>query len=181
MTRHTLKGADGLMDKLKKMSKGMSGKLTVGWMAEANYPDGMPVAQVAYWNEFGHGGNFPSPARPFFRTMIDKESPTWAGKIANLAEATDYDGQRVLKMLGEDIEGALKQSITEFDSVPLSPTTLVLRDQFWGNPRDIRVSDVLNAQKLVASGATGATGTQAKPLVWTSNMLDSTAHKVEAL
>ena len=64
------------------------------------------------------------PARPFFRGMIAKESPTWPDKMAKLAEATDYDGNKVLAMMGEDIKGALQQSINDLETPPLAQSTI---------------------------------------------------------
>lgn len=154
------------------------GKVKIGFLEGATYPDGTPVAAVAAWNEFGHEGNFPAPPRPFFRTMIAKESPGWPAKMADLAKATNYNGSLVLKIMGEDIAGALKQSIIETNDPPLSQTTLVLRKRFWGNPGDITASDVVAAQQAAAAGNAGASGTQAKPLVWTGHMLQSVGYEV---
>lgn len=165
-----------LTDIARKMG---GGKVQVGFLEGATYPDGTPVAAVAYWNEFGHGGNFPSPPRPFFRAMIAKESPSWPGKMAALAKAYNFDGQKVLAIMGEDIAGALRESIIDTNSPALSPTSLVLRARFWGHPGDIRVRDVLSAQEAVAKGNAGASGTQAKPLVWTGHMLASVGFEVK--
>lgn len=155
------------------------GKVQIGFLEGATYPDGTPVAAVAAWNEFGHEGNFPAPPRPFFRTMIANESPGWPAKMANLAKATHYDGKLVLKLMGEDIAGALKQSIIETNDPPLSGTTLILRKRFWTNPGDITASDVVAAQQAAANGENGASGTQAKPLVWTGHLLQSVGYEVK--
>lgn len=48
-----------------KTDKGVRG-YKVGWPAEAKYPDGTPVVNVALWNEFGVPENG-LPERPFFR------------------------------------------------------------------------------------------------------------------
>ena len=74
-----------------------------------------------YWNEFG---NSEQPARPFFRQMIAKESQSWPKKMAKLAKVTDYDGDKVLGLMGEDIQGAIKQSINDLQSPPLAPSTI---------------------------------------------------------
>lgn len=171
--------SDNVTRKLKEIAHKMSGSVSVGFLEGATYPDGTPVAAVAFWNEYGHAGPFPSPPRPFFRTMIEKEKPTWGGKVAGLAKATDNNGPKVLALMGEDIEGALKQSITELAEPALSPTTLMLRKKFGNSPENIKLSDVLEAQKAVARGEQGATGTQAKPLVWTGNMLNSVNYEVK--
>lgn len=164
-----------LTDIAKRMG---GGSVRIGFLEGATYPDGTPVAAVAYWDEFGHEGNFPAPPRSFFRTMIAKESPHWGAEMAKLAKLTNYDGLTVLKLMGENISGALKQSIIETNDPPLSPTTLVLRAKFWTNPQAITIRDVLAAQHEAANGAEGATGTQAKPLVWTGHMLDSVGYEV---
>ena len=163
-----------LTDIARKMG---GGKVAVGFLEGSTYDDegGTPVASVAYWNEFGHGGNFPSPPRSFFRTMIAKESPKWAGVMATYAKAANFDGAKVLGLMGEYIGGDLKESIINTNSPPLSHTTLVLRKRFWGHMGDIRISDVLAAQH----GGKEASGTQAKPLVVTGHMLASVGFEVK--
>ena len=122
MPDKVLSGADGVMKALEDIARKMGGgEVAVGFMAGATYPDGTPVAAVAFWNEYGGPGRQP---RPFFRQMIAQESPPWPGKMAKLAKATDYDGDKVLALMGEDIKGALQQSINEFQSPPLAPSTI---------------------------------------------------------
>jgi hypothetical protein len=122
MAGHTLQGADGVAKALEEIAKRMGGgEVAVGFMDGATYPDGTPVAAGAYWNEFGKEGQ---PPRPFFRQMITAESPAWPKKMAALAKATDYDGDKVLALMGEDIKGALQQSINDFQTPGLAPSTI---------------------------------------------------------
>ena len=122
MATKVLTGGDALQKKLAEIAQKMGGgAVEVGFMSGATYPDGTPVAAVAFWNEFGTSR---APARPFFRGMINSESPTWAGKMAKLAEVTNYNGEQVLGMMGEDIQGALKQSINNFTTPELAPRTI---------------------------------------------------------
>ena len=122
MPDKVLSGADGVMKALEDIARKMGGgEVAVGFMEGATYPDGTPVAAVAFWNEFGSVGQ---PARPFFRQMIAAESPTWPDKMAKLAKATDYDGPRVLALMGEDIKGALQQSINDFTTPALAESTI---------------------------------------------------------
>lgn len=180
MAGHSLQGADGVAKALEAIAKRMGGgEVAIGFMEGATYPDGTPVAAVAFWNEFGHGGNFPAPPRPFFRNMIAKESPTWPKKMAALAKATDYDGAKVLALMGEDIKGALQQSLNDIVEPALSKTTLMLRSIYGNSHSEIRARDVLAAQELVAEGNKGAEGTQAKPLIWTGHMLNSISYEVK--
>lgn len=178
MAERVLEGGEVLKKYLEQISVKMSGTLKAGFLSGATYPDGTLVAAVAFWNEFGHKGRFPAPPRPFFRSMVSAESPTWGPKLAKLAVAMNYDGEKILGMLGEDIAGALRQSITELMTPELSPTTLMLREIYGNSHTEIRARDVLAAQELVAEGHTGASGTQAKPLVWTGHMLNSVDYEV---
>lgn len=177
---HNMPVAEHVNKVLQGIARKMGGgKVRIGFLEGAVYPDGTPVAAVAFWNEFGHEGNFPSPPRPFFRNMIKRESAGWGSQMATLAKATNFDGPRVLEIMGGNIANALQQSITEFNDVPLSETTLVLRARFWTNPQDITIRDVLSAQQTVAAqDGDMASGTQAKPLVWTGTMLRQVGYEV---
>ncbi len=125
MADHVLHGADGVSKALEEIARKMGGgEVAVGFMEGATYPDGTPVAAVAFWNEYGGPGRQP---RPFFRQMIAKESPTWAAKMGKLAKAMDYDGAKVLALMGEDIKGALQKSINDFQSPPLAPSTIAAK------------------------------------------------------
>lgn len=113
---------DRVTAKLAEIAERMGeGQVNVGFMEGATYPDGTPVAAVAYWNEFG-GPN--RPPRPFFRKMIAAESPSWAGKMSKLVKSQKYDSHAVLALMGEDIKGALQQSINDFSSPPLADSTI---------------------------------------------------------
>lgn len=93
--------------------------VTVGFHG-GEYPDGTPIAAVAFWNEYGHGA---TPPRPFFRQMIAKDSPEWAGRMAQSAKYYKYDGHKVLDVMGVSIGEALQQSINDFTTPALSPNT----------------------------------------------------------
>lgn len=112
---------DGLAAALKGISAKMSSSVEVGFLEGATYPDGTPVASVAFWNEYGNGS---APPRPFFRTMIEKEKESWPGKLAAAYKATGGDGDKALALVGEDIDGALKQSINDFSSPALAQSTI---------------------------------------------------------
>jgi hypothetical protein len=115
-----MSAADKLAAHLKGLAEKFSGSVNVGFLEGATYPDGTPVAAVAFWNEYGSSG----PPRPFFRSMIEEEKPTWGGKVAKLAKATDYDGAKILALMGEDIQGALIQSINDFTTPGLAQSTI---------------------------------------------------------
>ena len=174
-----LTGGDKLEKVLASIGENVDGGLKVGFLSGATYPNGTSVAQVAFWVEYGHGGTFPAPPRPFFRRMVNEHSKGWALTLARAIKYTEYDGGKALKIMGEHIKGQLQDSIINFDGGELSPTSLILRKKFWTNPEDIRARDVLDAQEAVNNGEKGASGTQAKPLVWTGHMLNSIDYEVD--
>lgn len=104
-----------IIDKLESKT------LAVGFMSNATYPDGESVATVAANNEYG---NSKQVARPFFRQMVANESPTWASKLGNALIASSYDADKALEIMGEDIKGALQESINAFKEPALRPATI---------------------------------------------------------
>ena len=48
----------------------MNASVRVGVLENATYPDGTPVAMVAFWNEYG---TKTSPVRAFFRTTVSDQ------------------------------------------------------------------------------------------------------------
>lgn len=118
-----VKGGDLFAKALGSIQKKISGgqKLTVGFYAGSTEDDGTPVATVAYINEFG-GGNV--PPRPFFRSMIAKESPTWGKKFAKILKSNDVDVTTGMKLLGEGVKDQLVQSIVEFSDPANAASTI---------------------------------------------------------
>lgn len=117
-------------EKLEARLKELAAKVTnasdlhVGFLEGATYPDGgLNVPTVAIINEFGAPSRG-QPPRPFFRTMIAKESKHWGDDVGQLLLMHDYNAETALNLLGEDIKGALKQSINDLTSPPLAPSTV---------------------------------------------------------
>jgi len=170
-----LSGGDKLNQYLNDLGKKLGSKQTlqVGFLPKATYPDGTSVAMVAAIQEFGAPAKG-IPPRPFFRTMIAKDSPKWGAAFASLLESNGYDAKASINKMGAGIAQRLRSSIIETTSPPLSPVTLLLRQRFGNNPQDITFADVQEARRDIALGVTpNVTGTQAKPLEWTSHMLNS--------
>lgn len=118
-------GGDALERKLAEMAEKLGeGKvLRVGFLENATYPDGQQVAMVAAANEFGNPANN-QPPRPFFRNMIADKKDNWPDDIGRIAQATGFDGEQTLGLVGEHIKGQLQQSIRELMEPPLSPVTI---------------------------------------------------------
>lgn len=118
-------GGDALERKLAEMAEKLGeGKvLRVGFLENATYPDGQQVAMVAAANEFGNPANN-QPPRPFFRSMISDNKDNWPDDIGRIAQATGFDGEQTLGLMGEHIKGQLQQSIRALMEPPLSPVTI---------------------------------------------------------
>jgi hypothetical protein len=156
-----------------------AGTLNVGFLVNARYPNGQPVAMVAAIQEYGApGARFPIPPRPFFRPMVRSKSKAWPAAVAALLKQHDYDAQKALAVTGDAIAGQLRQSIIDVNAPPLSPVTLMLRKMFGNQPHRIRLRDVFTAIGRVQRGQSpGAAST--KPLVWTGLMLGSVDYEVK--
>lgn len=118
-TSRFLKG----VHKLSQEAEG-GGHTTLKLPATPTVIKGPPVAQVAFWDEFGTQTSKP---RPFFRGMIAKQSRTWGTKLGNAAKKTMANGGkpdpvRWMTLLGTDIKDQLKRAIRAWpaDNAPLT-------------------------------------------------------------
>lgn len=118
-------GGDRLDAALRKIATQLekAQKVDVGFMTGSTYPDGTSVPMVAAIQNFGAPAAG-IPPRPFFSDMVKAQSPSWGGKITQVLKATDYDAKQTLSLMGEDISGALQDSIVAADYVPLKPETV---------------------------------------------------------
>lgn len=105
----------------------------VGFLEDATYTGedksepGLPVAQVAFWNEFGKDGSDDTPKqppRPFFRRMIAEITPQVSQKTEGALERAKMDTEGALALLGEWLHDELVSSIDKLVDPPLSPVTI---------------------------------------------------------
>lgn len=120
----SIRGGDKLEAALRDMAERVAvpATLRVGFLENARYPNGTPVAMIAAINEYGKPPT--QPPRPFFRRMIAKYSGEWAAAIAGLLQANDLDAVKALDLAGAAIAGQLRQSIVDLVSPPLAPSTI---------------------------------------------------------
>jgi hypothetical protein len=177
-----LSGGDKLRAMAVAAEKQTTGKprtLRVGFLENATYPNGTPVAMIAAIQEYG-APRVGIPPRPFFRTMIAKHKDEWGKGIAGVLAANNYDVEKSLALLGQVIEGQLRQSIIDVLAPPLSPTTIMLRKMKSQNPAlrtSMTYADVIEARRRVAAGYS-MSGVSTKPLVDTGHMLNSVHSEV---
>lgn len=100
--------------------KDMNASVRVGVLENATYPDGTPVAMVAFWNEYG---TKTSPVRAFFRTTVSDQKKNWVLSVQNLMKMHD-DPKKVMGLMGEHMRGQIVQSINTWTDPPNAPYTV---------------------------------------------------------
>lgn len=123
-----LKGGEALKRHLTtiKDALGSSAAVNVGFLPDANYPSegdkpAIPVAQVAFWNEFGTKR---APPRPFMRETVASKSPRWGIALGAALRMSDYDPVPAMASMGELIRGQMANTISNFKDPPLAPYTV---------------------------------------------------------
>lgn len=151
-----LQGGKALQRYLKNMAAelGDGATLKVGFFADATYAGGTarftkkrrakmssagkqfaefiegkdkfsgPVAQVAAWNEFG---TQKTPPRPFMRKTVASKSPRWGNGLGRALRDNHYNSYDALHVLGEVIQGQMRQTIIEFRDPPNAQLTVDLK------------------------------------------------------
>lgn len=181
MAAYSFTGGDKLKAKLEELSKKVAKAaiVQVGFFEGSNESNGASTPMVAAIQEFGAPAKG-IPPRPFFRTMVAKEEGHWGEDLGAALLATDYNAEKALGQMGEAMGGELRESIIALTEPKLSDVTLLLRERFGNQPQEVTFANVQQARHDIAEGVEpNVSGTQAKPLIWTGDMLDSITHKVE--
>lgn len=118
-----------LADVLKKADAAKGKKIQIGVVDVQHYPNGLPVATIAYIHEYGTER---IPARPFFRPTIAAHRKTWAdlmrkGFYSAMHGKTDIDG--VFNQIGLKAAADIKFTISNISTPPLAPATVKARNR----------------------------------------------------
>lgn len=167
-------GGDKLKAALDQIAKKLTSaaKVEIGFFEDQTYPDGTPVALVAAVQQWGA----PSrgiPPRPFMTKVVADHSAEWPDQVATLLKANDLDAKKTLGQMGALIESEITDAIFEFDGVPNSPVTNLLKQRFPQGGQTF--ADVLKAREDVRNGATAPAG---KQLVQSGLLASSPKHQV---
>ena len=100
--------------------KDMNASVRVGVLENATYPDGTPVAMVAFWNEYGTKR---SPVRAFFRTTVSENKKNWVLSVQNLMKIHN-DPKQVMGLIGVHMQEQIVQSINTWSDPPNSAYTI---------------------------------------------------------
>lgn len=176
----TVTGGNKLSQRLTEMANalGSGAAVDVGFLENATYPDGKPVAMIAAIQEFGA----PSrniPPRPFFRTMIAAHAKEWPKLIAKQLPVNGYKVQPTLAQLGTEVQGELQQSIRDLTSPALSPITVMLRGmRSQKRYKNMKFGALISeARTRVDAGKTNY-GASTKPLIDTGQMIRAVDYRV---
>lgn len=172
-------GGDKLEKVLAQLGGVGNGSVNAGFLSGAKYPTGTPVAAVAFWNEYGHGGDFPAPPRPFMRPAVDEDSGKWVSTLGKALKHYEYDADAALSVTGQVMVESIQGKIKDADVAQLSETTKILRAKFGMDTSRINKTEVLIAQREAAEGKTGVSGAGAKPLNHTGHMVRSVDFEVK--
>ncbi|WP_392430524.1 hypothetical protein [Edwardsiella piscicida] len=114
---------DKVMDALDAAESALQSlQLKAGFIDGAKYPDGTPVAMVAYTDEYGVPERN-QPPRSFFRNAIAEHESEWSEKITDGIKA-GVPVDQVLSSVGEVIVADIRKSIATLMEPPLSPATI---------------------------------------------------------
>jgi hypothetical protein len=122
----TIRGGDRFEKALAQISAMLRTSPTVarvGFLENAKYPDGTPVAAIALIQDMGAPGAG-IPPRPFFRNMIAAKQAEWPPAIARLLRENNYDARVALGIAGAAIAGQLRESIINTNDPPLAESTI---------------------------------------------------------
>lgn len=121
----TIRGGDKLEARIREIARnlGSGATLAVGFLENATYPDGKPVAMIAAIQDFG-APRAGIPPRPFFRSMVAAKQGEWPKAIGDLLKANNMDPMRALNIAGFAIAGQLRQSIIDTNAPPLAQSTI---------------------------------------------------------
>lgn len=140
-----------------------------GWFESARYDDGVPVAQVAIYNEYGTSR---IPPRPFMRPTAESQKGEWTratGKAVSQVLRGKMSAEQGMTLVAQKAAGDIRQTITQVFEPELSPVTVLLR-QWRKEGKDITGKTVGDAARAVAEGQRGE-GVTTKPLIDTGHML----------
>lgn len=107
-----------LENELKGLIKNKS--LEVGFFEVSKYDNGVYVASVASFNEYGTAN---IPPRPFFRNAVAKNSNKWNDILTNELR-NSVDVELAYHRVGEVAKGDIVESIMQTNTPPNSPLTI---------------------------------------------------------
>lgn len=105
-----------------------SATVRVGWFGGIRYEDGLPVAQVAKWQEYGTpDAKYPIKARPFMRPVLHGQGNQMREHLRKIYSKALKDNKNTMDVLGrfgEYVTSQIRQSIRMTVTPANRPVTL---------------------------------------------------------
>lgn len=153
------KGSDKLNRKLRELSM-IRANTKIGFFEKSKYPDGTPVAYVAYLNEMG----IHNPRRPFLKRTIRRNLNKWVNGIRNNIKYGGLSRSNVLnayRKAGIVAVGDVKKTIRSWEPGGNSPKTVAMKRRRGRNGKNTKA---INPEQV---------------LIDTGQMIASVAYEVE--
>ncbi|AMM14240.1 hypothetical protein AX768_09175 [Burkholderia sp. PAMC 28687] len=114
---------------LARYLDGATKTMRAGILEGSRYPDGMPTAMVAFWNEYGttrtvDGHTIVTPPRPFMRSTAAAKAERWAKIVGVTLQRNGGNFEEALKLAGEAAMTDIKQTIGTFSTPPNAASTI---------------------------------------------------------
>lgn len=145
--------ADKLKKKVAELAKLQKAQVKVGFIDKGKYPNGTPIAYVAYLNEYGGGLN---PPRPFLKRTVKNHSKKWISIIKGTVEKHGLDDNGVrqaFELAGMAAVGDVKRTIMDwspFDPRPNAEITIKRKERRARKGKNLKAIDPYKV--LVDSG-----------------------------
>lgn len=158
---------DKRLEKYLKEISSIRAQVKIGFFEGAKYPNGTPVAVVAFKNETGSGGN---PRRPFMHRTLQKNQRKWVRGIASNLKGKRFARPAVknaYSLCGQVAVGDIKETISSWPA---------------GDPRMNRKSTIMAKAERAKRGKRGRNSVPIDPsraLIDTGRMIASVTYKVE--
>lgn len=134
--------------------------INIGWFEDQEYYNGVSIARVARWNEFGTRQGVPQ--RPFLRTAIMDNEKKWHELLKTILQRAIDENKPftpALKLFGKQVKADIQETILAGGWKPNATITIQggwMRNKVSGKPFYVR-----------------GKGTGKQPLVNTGTMLKS--------
>ncbi len=151
-------GGKKFIEELKRIAK-KSEELEVGFFPVSVYSNGLPVAQVAYWQEYG---TYNIPVRAFFRTTLQNEKYNISDAFVKQLKSSNFDIDLSFKYVGNFLKYSIQAAIEDWSTPANAPITI--EGGWMKNKKSGKIF------KVEGKGFNN-------PLVWTNKMTESVRWK----
>ena len=155
----------GLLDKYLHKVRNLNGMANVGFLTTETYPDGTPVAYVAYLNEFGQH----NPPRPFMKRTFEQKHLSW---VKIIKYVLSHDGLS---------QASVKTALNQAGSSAVGDVQRTIKSWNPGDPRYNKPATIRAKARKANERKPGKNQVATDPyrvLMDTSTMIDSVKYEV---